>query len=77
MSVPMPCIRNLNPADIESLDVLKNAASAAAIYGSRASNGVILLTKKGARLFNSIIPTRQIRVLIRITRITYRVARLA
>lgn len=37
----------LNPSDIESIDVLKDAASAA-IYGSRAANGVILVsTKKG------------------------------
>lgn len=35
----------LNPSDIESLDVLKDAASAA-IYGSRAANGVILVTTK-------------------------------
>ena len=33
----------LNPSDIESIDVLKDAASAA-IYGSRAANGVILVT---------------------------------
>lgn len=39
----------LNPSDIESIDVLKDA-SAAAIYGSRAANGVILITtKKGKR----------------------------
>lgn len=38
----------INPNDIESFDVLKDA-SAAAIYGNRASNGVILITtKKGA-----------------------------
>lgn len=35
----------LNPADIETIDVLKDAASAA-IYGSRAANGVILVTTK-------------------------------
>jgi iron complex outermembrane receptor protein len=35
----------LNPDDIESFDVLKDAA-AAAIYGSRGSNGVILITTK-------------------------------
>ncbi len=35
----------LSPSDIESLDVLKDAASAA-IYGSRAANGVILVTTK-------------------------------
>ncbi|EOZ92844.1 TonB-dependent receptor [Indibacter alkaliphilus LW1] len=36
---------NINPADILSVEVLKDAA-AAAIYGSRASNGVILITTK-------------------------------
>lgn len=35
----------INPSDIESIDVLKDAASAA-IYGSRAANGVILVTTK-------------------------------
>lgn len=35
----------INPNDIESMDVLKDA-SAAAIYGSRGSNGVILITTK-------------------------------
>jgi TonB-linked SusC/RagA family outer membrane protein len=38
-------LADLNPNDIESVDVLKDA-SAAAIYGSRASNGVILITTK-------------------------------
>jgi len=38
-------ITQLNPADIESMDVLKDAASAA-IYGARAANGVILVTTK-------------------------------
>lgn len=37
----------LNPSDIESIDVLKDAASAA-IYGARAANGVILVTTKNA-----------------------------
>ena len=36
---------NLNPNDIETIDILKDA-SAAAIYGTRASNGVILITTK-------------------------------
>jgi TonB-linked SusC/RagA family outer membrane protein len=35
----------INPADIESVDILKDAASAA-IYGSRASGGVVLITTK-------------------------------
>ena len=35
----------INPEDIESMDVLKDA-SAAAIYGARASNGVVLITTK-------------------------------
>ena len=38
-------LSDLNPADIESMEVLKDAA-AAAIYGSRASNGVVLITTK-------------------------------
>jgi TonB-dependent starch-binding outer membrane protein SusC len=38
-------IKYLNNSDIESIDVLKDAASAA-IYGSRAANGVILITTK-------------------------------
>ena len=36
----------LNPSDIESIEVLKDAASGA-IYGTRAANGVILVTTKG------------------------------
>lgn len=39
---------NLNPNDIQSIEVLKDAA-AAAIYGSRASNGVVLITTKKGR----------------------------
>jgi TonB-linked SusC/RagA family outer membrane protein len=38
-------INALNPSDIESIDVLKDAASSA-IYGARAANGVILVTTK-------------------------------
>ena len=42
-------ISDLNPQDIESLTVLKDAASAA-LYGNRAANGVILITtKKGSQ----------------------------
>ena len=38
-------LADINPADIVSMDVLKDAA-AAALYGSRAANGVILITTK-------------------------------
>ncbi|MEQ8473087.1 MAG: TonB-dependent receptor [Marinoscillum sp.] len=41
-------ISYLNNSDIESVDVLKDAASAA-IYGSRAANGVILITTKSGK----------------------------
>ncbi len=41
-------IATLNPADIESIDVLKDAASAA-IYGAQAANGVILVTTKSGK----------------------------
>ena len=43
--VPGANIDDLSPNDIESIDVLKDAASSA-IYGARASNGVILVTTK-------------------------------
>lgn len=38
-------LNDINPNDIESMDILKDA-SASAIYGSRAANGVILITSK-------------------------------
>ncbi|RSK32453.1 SusC/RagA family TonB-linked outer membrane protein [Hymenobacter metallilatus] len=48
-SVPNNPLSNINPADIESVEVLKDA-SATAIYGSRAAGGVIVVTtKKGRR----------------------------
>ena len=43
--VPIDNLSGINPGDIESIDVLKDAASAA-IYGSRGSNGVVLITTK-------------------------------
>lgn len=43
--VPIDNLSGINPNDIESIDVLKDAASAA-IYGSRGSNGVVLVTTK-------------------------------
>jgi len=39
---------DMNPADVENIEILKGAA-AAAIYGQRASNGVILITTKSGR----------------------------
>jgi TonB-dependent SusC/RagA subfamily outer membrane receptor len=45
---PINVFSLINPGDIESISVLKDA-SAAAIYGVRASNGVILITTKKAK----------------------------
>ncbi len=42
---PTSPLADINPSDIESIEILKDA-SAAAIYGSRASNGVVLITTK-------------------------------
>ncbi|POY37465.1 SusC/RagA family TonB-linked outer membrane protein [Solitalea longa] len=42
-------ISYLNPADIESVDILKDAASAA-IYGSQSANGVVLVTTKSGKV---------------------------
>ncbi|MDX9881193.1 MAG: TonB-dependent receptor [Prolixibacteraceae bacterium] len=44
----MDNINFLNPNDIETIDILKDASSAA-IYGSRAANGVIIVTTKSGR----------------------------
>ena len=41
-------IENINPSDIESIDILKDA-SATAIYGSRGANGVVLVTTKSGK----------------------------
>ena len=41
-------LNSLNPADIESIQVLKDASSAS-IYGSRAANGVVIITTKNAK----------------------------
>jgi TonB-linked SusC/RagA family outer membrane protein len=46
--VPVSSIDNVNPGDVESITVLKDAASAA-IYGSRGAAGVILVTTKRAK----------------------------
>lgn len=43
--VPTTDIRGINPADIASMTVLKDASSAA-IYGARAANGVVIITTK-------------------------------
>jgi TonB-dependent SusC/RagA subfamily outer membrane receptor len=53
----VPGLNNIDPNDIESINVLKGAA-AASLYGSRAANGVLLITtksgapKKGAKSLN-------------------------
>lgn len=47
--MPNDGINHLNPSDIESIEILKDAASAA-IYGARGANGVVLVTtKKGSK----------------------------
>ena len=47
-------LSTINPSDIESIDVLKDA-SATAIYGSRGANGVVIITtKKGSANKNSV-----------------------
>jgi TonB-linked SusC/RagA family outer membrane protein len=52
--VPSTDQGNLNPNDIESLQVLKDA-SAASIYGSRAANGVIIITTKKGKMGKPVI----------------------
>ncbi len=42
-------LASLNPADVESIEILKDA-DATAIYGSRGANGVVLITTKGGKI---------------------------
>ncbi|WP_312696201.1 TonB-dependent receptor plug domain-containing protein, partial [Sphingobacterium mizutaii] len=46
---PTDNLNSINPADIESINVLKDASSAS-IYGVRAANGVIMVTTKKGRV---------------------------
>ena len=48
-SLNFNALSSINPADIQSIEVLKDAA-ATAIYGSRGSNGVLLITTKRGRI---------------------------
>jgi TonB-linked SusC/RagA family outer membrane protein len=48
MPVSAESVGSINPGDIESMEVLKDA-SAAAIYGARAANGVVLITTRRAK----------------------------
>lgn len=65
-------LNDINPQDIESIEILKDA-SAAAIYGSRAANGVVLISTKRGKAgrtnitfgaqYGSSAPTRKLRFL--------------
>ncbi len=46
--IPVSSMNDIDPNDVENLSVLKDASSSA-IYGSRAANGVILITTKSAK----------------------------
>ena len=47
-------LTDLNPSDIESISILKDA-SATAIYGARASNGIVLITTKRGKAQKSVV----------------------
>lgn len=51
--VPSGSMNDVNPNDIESIEILKDA-SASAIYGTRAANGVIIITTKRGKFDNPI-----------------------
>lgn len=51
---PVSSISDIAPGDIESIDILKDASSAA-IYGSRGANGVVLITTKNSKTGKTII----------------------
>jgi len=48
-------LAGIDPNDIESIEILKDAASGA-IYGSRAANGVVIITTKGGNKFENVKP---------------------
>lgn len=52
--VPTNDTRSINPADVESITVLKDAASGA-IYGSQAANGVVLITTKTGKSAKTLV----------------------
>ncbi|MBK0381935.1 TonB-dependent receptor [Pedobacter sp. SD-b] len=54
LPVEDPDNNNLNPAEIESITILKDASSTA-IYGSRAANGVVIITTKQGKLGKSVV----------------------
>lgn len=54
--VPAGTMNDVNPNDIESIEILKDA-SASAIYGTRAANGVILITTKRGKFDNPLSVT--------------------
>lgn len=56
--VPNEVLGNLNPEDVQSINVLQGAG-AAAIYGSKASNGAIIVTTKKGRAGNTAIKISQ------------------
>jgi TonB-dependent starch-binding outer membrane protein SusC len=53
-SAPLNPLLTLSPSEIESIDILKDA-SAAAIYGARGANGVVLITTKKGRAGKSVV----------------------
>ena len=55
--VPVSNIDNISPDEIASMDVLKDG-SAAAIYGTRGTNGVIIITTKRGNNFSEVATTR-------------------
>ena len=55
--VPVSNIDNISPDEIASMDVLKDG-SAAAIYGTRGTNGVIIITTKRGDAFSDVATTR-------------------
>lgn len=69
-------IATLNPNDIESIEVLKDASSTA-IYGSSGANGVIIVTTKGSKSgkpvinFNAYAGTTMASEFLRCVRVTH------
>jgi TonB-linked SusC/RagA family outer membrane protein len=57
--IPTSSISQINPADVESMQILKDAASCA-IYGARAANGVVLINTKRGSITKPVVSFRSV-----------------
>lgn len=65
--IPTSSISGINPADIQSMQILKDASSSA-IYGARASNGVVLINTKRGEVNKQVVSLRSVFSISQVTK---------